>query len=143
MGNEGTHLSASRSLHLFLNNVRPCDKCEFRDHIKQMKAEPFLTAFLATEMCKLNSEIVVHRAQGDNQDKSGNFVRNTLKLAYETCAAHEGPIMEKKRHNMSKFRVHPVHGTVEDMWKKLHKFVKRVMDANTEGRRANFCNKTW
>ena len=38
--------------------------------------------------------------------------------------------MEKNKHNMSKFVAHPVHGTVEESWKKFHKYVKRVMDAN-------------
>ena len=37
----------------------------------------------------------MNKAQGNNQDKSGNFVENTLKLSYKVCAAHAGPIMEK------------------------------------------------
>ena len=83
-------------------------------------------------MCKFGKDILVHRAKGDNQDKSGNFVRDSLKLKYETCAAHASPIMEKNRHNMKQLKAHPVHGTVQDLWTTCHKFVKRVMLANIE-----------
>ena len=79
----------------------------------------------------LEVQPIVHRAQGDNQDRSGNFVKNTLKLPYDTCGAYASPIMEKNKHNMCKFKAHPVHGTAEELWKKFHKFVEHIMDANT------------
>ena len=69
-----SYLSGARSLLVLLNNVKPCGKCEFCDHVQKMKVESFLKAFLNTEICKLSREIIVHRAQGDNQDNSGNFV---------------------------------------------------------------------
>ena len=33
---------------------------------------------------------------------------------------------------MKKFKEHPVHGTVEELWTRFHKYVKRIVDANTE-----------
>ena len=105
--------------------------CELCDNLMQIKGEAYVKAFLNTEMCRLGKDILVHRAKGDNQDRSGNFVRHSLKLEYETCAAHAGPIMEKNRSNMKQFKAHAIHGTVQELWTKFHKFVKRVMLANS------------
>ena len=102
----------------------------------KIKDQLYIEAFLNTEMCKVGKaraeEIIVHRAKGDIQDKSGNFVRDTLRLKEETRAAHASPIMKKNRNNMKQFRAHPVHGTVEELWTAFHKYVKRILLANTE-----------
>ena len=122
------------SLLMLLNNVKPCrpDKsCELCEVLKKIKAMPAMTTFLSGALCKIERRLIVNHASGDNQDKSGQFVRDELKLPYDTCGAHAGPIMEKNGHNKKHFRAHPVHGTVDELWKKFHKFVKRIMDANT------------
>ena len=33
---------------------------------------------------------------------------------------------------MEKFKAHPENGTVEELWTRFHKYVKRIMDVNTE-----------
>ena len=44
-------------------------------------------------ICKFQGQIVVIMTQGHNQDnKSGNFVRKTMKLQSNSCFAHAGPI---------------------------------------------------
>ena len=91
-----SHEAGAKTLNMFLNNVTYCGCCELCDNLKQIKDQPYTRAFLNTEIRKVGKEIIVHRAKGDNHNKSGNFVRDTLKLNYETCAAHAGPIMQKK-----------------------------------------------
>ena len=93
MGYTASYDARLSSLLMLLNNVKPCAKCEFCDNMKRIKAEPFMTAYLASPLCKVERRIIVHWAQGDNQDRSGTFVRNVLKLPYDTCGAHAGPIM--------------------------------------------------
>ena len=115
-----------------LNNVRDCKSCEFCDHIREIKAEPKMIDFIKSADCKTMQRIPIDKAKGDNQDKSGNFVKNVLRLSYESCAAHAGPIAYKKRANLRKFRDHAVHGRKEDLFDTFHKFICRIMDADTE-----------
>ena len=99
---------------MLLNNVKPC-RCELCEVLKVIKAMPAMSTFLTGALCKIERRIIVNHAQGDNQDRSGTFVRGKLKLPYDTCGAHAGPIMEKNGHNKKKFRAHPVHGTAEEL----------------------------
>ena len=69
--------------------------------------------------------------RGENHDRSGNFMKNTLKLPYNTCFVHAGPIARKKQANLGKVETIK-KGTKEEYYYMFHKFVCRIGDADTE-----------